>query len=65
MGIPTQWICESSGSSTSCTVTATSGFSVLFTQDSGNVVFGLSILIFLNGMILWGFLSNAFIPKRK
>jgi hypothetical protein len=49
------WECTQISASTSiCQATSTP----LFIQDSGGIVFGLSIIIFLMSMIFWGLWNN-------
>ena len=67
---PTSWTCTNvNGSTTTCIVTATSATSTvrggattspLYIQDTGNISWGLSIIIFLLSFIFLGFVFNKF-----
>jgi len=69
----TAWTCTQSDASTSdCVVTATasdgpgSGSTTpLYTQDAGNIVFSLAIIIFCLFLLVIGFVWNSTDPLKR
>ncbi|OHA25557.1 MAG: hypothetical protein A3C79_00795 [Candidatus Taylorbacteria bacterium RIFCSPHIGHO2_02_FULL_45_28] len=64
----TQWHCDIEASSSDCYVTASttisSTSSPIYSQDAGNISFGLAVQIVLMGLIACGLVFNVFF-KRK
>lgn len=61
---PSEWQCEQTTASTSvCVITETLSSSTptttVISYDSGNIVFGMAILIFMAGLIFWGAINNS------
>jgi len=71
--MPTNWTCETSGSTTDCVVTATSSIDIsswfsttspILFQDAGNISFGLAVIATLIFLMAIGFAFNSMKSKK-